>query len=522
MSKLDSNGHKPSKNYFSNTEETYDLVQIVLNELYSKEISDLAVDLLKNGGGTLFEIQSRLKLSYENIKNYLIIMLQNNLIQKKEISRNDVKNTSYEINLEQILNILFFPRSLSFIEKKFGEYARLIFEQFIEFGVLTLKQIIEQIQNIKNNGNNLEQIKSNVLDILIKLYSNNLICYSEKPSEGENYYKINNSDLKKRKRGKNDKEKEKEIIKASDKKKSGKKKKGSKKEEKDEDYTINKGKNMKLIEDDEEDEEENIIKDSKQIEKNEEFYENNTKNNMHFYINFNQINVEFQAEIILDFINNNISHQAALLSGILLKDYKISSFALGMTQPKNIDDLVKENKSLTLNQIEDLVKNHDDFFTKSSSDNIYLNLNKIKKMIKSKIIQNLILTKYSKEHFRIYNLLNLVGSLDGKNIMDLCLIVPKKVNYIINQLFQDGFIKTDTVNFNGNNMLFYSVDEYQTTEKILEMDFKIINNYKYYYYEQMKNIKNKFMDNKKKNEELVKLTYIIDQICENILIMKFF
>ena len=296
MSKLDSNGHKPSKNYFSNTEETYDLVQIVLNELYSKEISDLAVDLLKNGGGTLFEIQSRLKLSYENIKNYLIIMLQNNLIQKKEISRNDVKNTSYEINLEQILNILFFPRSLSFIEKKFGEYARLIFEQFIEFGVLTLKQIIEQIQNIKNNGNNLEQIKSNVLDILIKLYSNNLICYSEKPSEGENYYKINNSDLKKRKRGKSDKEKEKEIIKASDKKKGGKKKKGSKKEEKDEDYTINKGKNMKLIEDDEEDEEENIIKDSKQIEKNEEFYENNTKNNMHFYINFHQINVEFQAD----------------------------------------------------------------------------------------------------------------------------------------------------------------------------------------------------------------------------------
>ena len=41
MSKLDSNGQKPSKNYFSNTEETYDLVQIVLNELYSKEISDV-------------------------------------------------------------------------------------------------------------------------------------------------------------------------------------------------------------------------------------------------------------------------------------------------------------------------------------------------------------------------------------------------------------------------------------------------------------------------------------------------
>jgi len=303
----------------------------------------------------------------------------------------------------------------------------------------------------------------------------------------------------------------------SDKKKSSKKKKGKKDELEDNNAQ---NKNMKLIEDDEDNE---SIKDSKEnANKNEEFYENNTKNNMHFYINFNQINLEFQTEIILDFINNNLSHQAALLAGILLKNYKLSSFTMGITSPKNIDDLVKENKSLTLNQIEDIVKNYNEYFDKSNTDNIYLNLNKIKKFIKSKVIQNIITSKFSNEHFRVYNLLNLVGSLDQKNIIDLCLIGPKKINYIINQLFQEGFIKTDTVNFNGNNMLFYSVDDFQTTEKILEMDFKIINNYNYYYYDQMKNIKNKFIDNKKKNEELVKLTYTIDKICENLLIMKFF
>ena len=305
-----------------------------------------------------------------------------------------------------------------------------------------------------------------------------------------------------------------------EKKKSAKKKKG-KKEESDDNNEPNKNKNIKLIEDDEDDESIKELKEEN-ANKNEEFYENNTKNNMHFYINFSQINLEFQTEIILDFINNNLSHQAALLAGILLKNYKISSFAMGITQPKNIDDLVKENKSLTLSQIEDIVKNYDEYFDKSNTDNIYLNLNKIKKFIKSKVIQNIIISKFSNEHFRVYNLLNLMGSLDQKNIIDLCLIGPKKVNYIINQLFQEGFIKTDTVNFNGNNMLFYSVDDYQTTEKILEMDFKIINNYNYYYYDQMKNIKNKFIDNKKKNEELVKLTYIIDQLCENLLIMKFF
>ena len=522
MSKMESNSPIPSKKYFSNTEEIYNLVQILLRDIYSKEISDLAIDLLKNGASSLIEIQKRLKLSFENIKNDLIIMLQNNLINKKDIKRNDTKFISYELKLEQILNILFFPRSLNFIEKKYGENARLIFEQFIEFGVLTLKQIIEQIQNIKKNGNNLEQIKSSVLDIFIKLYNDNLVSCTETPSNQENYYKINNSETKKRKREKSEK---KINTKSSSKKQKGKKKKGGKKEESDDDEELGKNKSLKLIEDDDE-EEENYIKEKNEkennMEKNEEFYENNTKNNMHFYINFEQINLEFQTEIILDFINNNFSHQAALLAGFLLKNYKISSFALGMTQPKNIDDLVKEYKSLNLNQIEEIIKTYDEYFIKSSSDNVYLNLDKIKKLIKSKVIQNLIIAKYSKEHFRIYNLLNLVGSLDGKNIMDLCLIVPKKVNYIINQLYQDGFIRTDTVNFNGNNMLFYSVDDYQTTEKILEMDFKIINNYNFYYFEQMKNIKNKFSDNKKKNEELIKLTYIVDQICENILIMKYF
>ena len=106
--------------------------------------------------------------------------------------------------------------------------------------------------------------------------------------------------------------------------------------------------------------------------------------------------------------------------------------------------------------------------------------------------------------------------------MDLCLIGPKNVNFIINQLFQEGFIKTDSVKYNGNSMLFYSVDEYQTTENILKMDFKIINNYKSYYNSEINNIKNKLRDKNKQNEDLVKLTYIIDQICENILIMKYF
>ena len=88
MSKLGENDS--NKNYFSTTEEVYDLIEMILQEMYSKEISDVGLDLLYNGASTLFEIQSRLKLSFENVRNYLIIMLQNNLIQKKIMARNEI------------------------------------------------------------------------------------------------------------------------------------------------------------------------------------------------------------------------------------------------------------------------------------------------------------------------------------------------------------------------------------------------------------------------------------------------
>ena len=123
-----------NKNYFSTTEEVYDLIKIILQEMYSKEISDVGMFLLYNGSSALFEIQSRLKFSFENVRNYLIIMLQNNII-KKSFSKNESKYTSYELKIEQFLNILLFPRTINFIENKYGIYGKMIFEQFIGFGV---------------------------------------------------------------------------------------------------------------------------------------------------------------------------------------------------------------------------------------------------------------------------------------------------------------------------------------------------------------------------------------------------
>ena len=62
--------------YISNTEEVYELVVLILNEQFSKEISDLGRDLCYNGISTIPEIMQRMKLSFESVR-------QKKLLKKK-------------------------------------------------------------------------------------------------------------------------------------------------------------------------------------------------------------------------------------------------------------------------------------------------------------------------------------------------------------------------------------------------------------------------------------------------------
>ena len=160
--------------YISNTEEVFELVEIILSERYSKEIIEIAKDLLKNGLSTIPEIKGRLKLSFENIRNILIILLQNRLINCQEIFRNEIKYIGYEINIDNILNILLYPRLCIFAKEKFGDLGLYIFEEFMNFGILNSPQLIEQIKN-KINSNNKNTKDNNNLNAKIKTVLINLI-----------------------------------------------------------------------------------------------------------------------------------------------------------------------------------------------------------------------------------------------------------------------------------------------------------------------------------------------------------
>ena len=59
------------------TQSIYSLVELILKDLFCKEVSEIGKDLLYNGISTIPEIQKRLKMTFENVKNVLIILLQN-------------------------------------------------------------------------------------------------------------------------------------------------------------------------------------------------------------------------------------------------------------------------------------------------------------------------------------------------------------------------------------------------------------------------------------------------------------
>jgi len=507
--------------YISNTEEVYDLVIIILNEQFSKEISDLGKDLCYNGISTIPEIMMRMKLSFENVRNLLIILLQNKLVSTKEIIKNEKNVIAYEIVIDNVLNILLFPKILSYINKKFGEYSELIFEQFMQFGILSSFQIREQVKLLLSKTKPVNKIiLDKITNSLIILIENNYIIQAKKLAFDNKANRINfENKIKRSKKTKNDKEKEKFEK--------DKQTKSNKKEKKKKELKLEKEKKKKInkIIDDEKEEIETT--NNKINNKNEENEINNpllidkeTNQFFYFFINYEQIISEFKSEIIIDFINQKLSTQAGLIANILLEKNQIASFKEGKTFSCNYETITQKFRSINISQIDEIIKEQNEFFLKVSSDSLILNLDIISQFIKESTIEKVILQQFSESHLRIYRLLNLCGALDSKNIMDICLIPPKQINMILNQLFSCGYIQNEIVNVKGSNIMFYSININQNIEKIIDMTYKMIKNLKVSLNEELESYKGR-VTNDKKEQYITKIYSAINQLYDTILVLKY-
>jgi len=154
----------------------YELIEVIIKEQFSEDVFNIAKDLLYQGPSSIIDLMKRLSLDFLSIRNSLIILLQNKLIKFDELIRKDAKEIIYEIEIANVLNILRFPKILYFINQLYGENSALIFEEFMQYGILSAGQCVEQIvfklQSVKNI--NITYI-NNIKSVFLKLVEENYL-----------------------------------------------------------------------------------------------------------------------------------------------------------------------------------------------------------------------------------------------------------------------------------------------------------------------------------------------------------
>lgn len=74
--------------------------------------------------------------------------------------------------------------------------------------------------------------------------------------------------------------------------------------------------------------------------------------------------------------------------------------------------------------------------------------------------------------------------------MELCLILQKECTFYLNQMLQDCFIETQTINSKGSNIIYYCVNKEANIEYLVVKIYKMIRNLKIFINTEIERIKN--------------------------------
>ena len=100
---------------FHYSNNIYDLIEILLEEQFGKQVSTMGITLINNGPSTIMELCKLSSWEYLEVRNVLIILMQNKLIFFQEVVRKEQIETVYELDVDSVLNYLRFPKILYFI-----------------------------------------------------------------------------------------------------------------------------------------------------------------------------------------------------------------------------------------------------------------------------------------------------------------------------------------------------------------------------------------------------------------------
>ena len=90
------------------------------------------------------------------IKNEFIYIVNTNYAIKESIT--------FEINNNNILNVLYYPRYLYLITLNYGKEGAYIFEKFLQYGILSVKSLLNKFDDNKFNSKYITMLKQMIED----------------------------------------------------------------------------------------------------------------------------------------------------------------------------------------------------------------------------------------------------------------------------------------------------------------------------------------------------------------------
>lgn len=452
----------------------YELIEIIIEENFGKDVTNVGICLLSNGPLGIIEIRKYLSYDYIRVRNALIILMQNKLVNYEEIKRKEQIENVYEFDVENCLNFLRFPKILYLINNKFDSNAVMIFEEFMQFGILSANQILEQVSYKLAQLGSVNTATTNVIKLrFLKLIEEGFItqCNKKKNSELKSLNEKNNLKSESKKKAKKE-----ESNQMSGKKKS----KFIYNDFEEESEKMNSPKVNKSLVD-------HAVSDDHPLlfnqEKNKYYY---------FYLNFDKVITELKVQIVVDYINQKLKGQAAMIASIMLRRDPQRAFKEGKSTPISIEEITKhtmvnsgptskEKISTKQNTIKDIVeamcREENNFVIpwgfSDSEDTFSLNIEGIAQSLKVQTLEKIVEQLFSPDHVRIYRLLSKCGPLDAKNIMEICLMPYKESSGCLNQMVDEGLLETQPINIKGPNILFFNVNTKNNMDLVIAKIYKV-------------------------------------------------
>lgn len=453
----------------------YELIEILLEEHFGKDVTNVGISLLSNGPLSIHELKRILAYDFIRVRNALIILLQNKLVNCEEIKRKEVIENVYEFDVENALNYLRYPKILYLINHKFDSNAVMIFEEFMQFGILSANQIIEQVTfKIEQHGRVNTSTTNNIKIRFLKLIEEGYITQCNKKKNSELNYDKSNS------------------AKPSDSKKK------SKKEENNQ-WSGKKSKSRFLFDEFEEEKEKNLKQAGKKSladhvieDDNPLLYNKENNKYYYFFMNFDKIITELKVQIVVDYINQKLKGQAAMIAAIMLRKDPLRAFKEGKSSPISIEEITKQIifsssssskekisiKQNTVKEVIDLMSREENNFVmpwgfSDTEEQFSLNLEGIAESLKVQTLEKIVEQHFSTDHVRIYRLLSKCGPLDSKNIMEICLMPYKESSACLNQMVEEGLLETQPINIKGPNIIFFNVNTKNSMDLMIAKIYKV-------------------------------------------------